>query len=85
MAKTLIFKKEHEEKLKKLKIKTKFSKELRRSFLQKDGRDGMIPKTLDKFMSIQKNTGWYFFTSMAFNWKKSEDGYAYWRKILWMG
>lgn len=82
MAKTLIFKKEHEKKLKQLKIKSKFSKELRRSFSEEGGRNGMVIKTMDQFMSMQKKLGWYMFISTAFDWRKTIDGYAYWKEIF---
>lgn len=81
MAKTLIFKKEHEKKLKDLKLKTEFSNEVRRSFSEEKGRDGLVIKDLDSFMSIQKNMSWSYFIGNAFNWEKTERNYLFWEEV----
>jgi len=70
MSKTIIFKSEFENKLKKLKIKTKFIKNLRnykRTYL-----------TLERLNAIHN---WEDFISLSFKWSSTPEGFEYWDNI----
>lgn len=78
MSKTLFFKPEHERKLKKLKIKTEFCRELRRKYPNGKQADTMYPYTLKKFMERQKEWNFSEFVSWAFTWAETARGHSFW-------
>jgi hypothetical protein len=75
MSKTIVFKTEFEEKLKKLKIKTKFVKNLKNpqwSFMD------MIDSYKQKF---ENATSWKTFVVYSFRWERTPEGHLYWERI----
>lgn len=69
MGKTVIFKPEFEEKLKKLRIKRKFLKNW------KAEKPTVTLKGLDRCRD------WRHFVSCAFIWKSTAEGFDYWKNI----
>jgi hypothetical protein len=71
--KPVIFKKEFEDKLKKLRIKTKFVKNIRN---QHKGS-----KLQQRIQYLDRITYWKNFVSAAFFWVNTPEGWKYWVKI----
>jgi len=84
MSKTIIFKPEFEKKLKKLKIKTKFIKNLRNpkwTILPNLNIMEMNYKRMKYKERFENSKNWSEFISHAFNWINSPEGFDYWDKI----
>lgn len=75
MAKTIIFKPEFEQKLKELKVKTKFINNLRYYC-----KAWEVP--LDKKIAEMNNVNTFKdFVGMAYIWTNTPEGYEFWDKI----
>jgi hypothetical protein len=80
MAKTIVFKKEFEDNLKKLKIKTKFLKNLTVESVNKNnGCDLQTIEEVVKFLNFSQS--FERFISRSFLWSKSNEGDSYWFHI----
>jgi hypothetical protein len=78
MAKTIVFKKEFEDKLKKLKIKTKFLKNLTvESVNSNTSKDFKTIEDVVKHLNSRAN--WERFLVESFSWWHSNEGADYWR------
>ena len=75
MSKTIVFKKEFEDKLKKLKIKTKFVNNIK-AYCKLRDRD--LQKHIDR-LNLQET--WDHFTYWSFIWGETPEGYDYWNNI----
>jgi hypothetical protein len=78
MAKTIIFKKEFEDKLKKLKIKTKFLKNLKngKGCLQRRYFSGQ-----ERIEEINTRVSWWGFVNGMAIWESTPEGHNYWENI----
>ena len=72
MSKTIVFKKEFEDKLKELKIKTKFVKNV------KDDCKQNHYDLQDHLHYLNSKIYWYNFIGDAFWWHMTPEGRAYW-------
>lgn len=72
---TYVFKSEFEKKLKKLKIKTKFLKNVQCSNWNSN------LSNIEKCRKLNTEVRWSGFISDAFDWTDTEDGHVYWNKI----
>jgi len=80
MAKTIVFKKEFEDKLKKLKIKTKFLNNLTIESVNKNVYQHFT--TLKEVVnSLNLSYNWSRFLSRSFVWSDSNEGSQYWFDI----
>jgi hypothetical protein len=75
MSKTIVFTPEFENKLKRLKVKTKFIKNV-----NKYKRDSYIGTN---HLSLNKESEWLFFIANAFPWSNSPEGIDFWAKIAY--
>ena len=75
MSKTIVFKKEFEDKLKELKIKTKFVKNVKDDCKR---HDYSLQKRL---YELNSKTYWFNFINNAFWWHMTPEGHAYWDVI----
>ena len=75
MSKTIVFKKEFEDKLKELKIKTKFVNNIK-AYCKLRDRD--LQKHIDR---LNKMPNWCSFINNAFAWVYTPEGRAYWEDI----
>lgn len=71
---TYVFKPEFEEKLKKLKIKTKFLKNVQYDIKH-------ITTLRKRCQVLNSYKLWYTFIDMAFDWTQTEEGYKCWINI----
>jgi hypothetical protein len=80
MAKTIVFKPEFEEKLKKLKIKTKFIYNIKRDLDIKlqDTTDKTLIKRIEE---LDDRPSWRLFILGAFVWEYTPEGKDYWSYI----
>jgi len=90
------FKPEFELKLKRLRIKSKFIKELRAYLLRVGTESAPGPvclhatecvdittwRTIDSAIYLNKLKYWRTFIARAFDWTETKDGYQYWNEIL---
>ena len=77
MSKTIIFKKEFEDKLKKLRIKTRFVKNFRNPKWD-------IPINEDKYKKLFNSAkDWNSFIGYAFQWHNTPERFQYWCEIAW--
>jgi len=77
MAKTIVFKKEFEDKLKKLKIKTKFLNNLTvESVNQNIGNHFQTIEEVVKHLNSKQS--WLDFLRCSFFWRTSNEGADYW-------
>jgi mRNA-degrading endonuclease RelE of RelBE toxin-antitoxin system len=75
MSKTIVFKPEFEKKLKKLKIKTKFVKNL------KNPQWPHPDKTNYYKQEFENAPNWKMFIHYAFNWARTPEDHFYWERI----
>ena len=75
MSKTIVFKKEFESKLKVLKIKTKFVKNVKDHCKQYDH------DLQDHICDLNRSISWFDFVNDAFWWSKTPEGHNYWSGI----
>lgn len=86
------FKFEFESRLKKLRIKSKFVKEMksyvsRKLLLPRElklhlkGVDRNTHRNIDSATILNQSEGWFAFIYQGFDWFESEDGYLYWLEI----
>lgn len=86
------FKPEFELRLKRLRIKSKFVKELkayvsRKLLLQRElklhlkGVDRNTHRNIDSAAILNKSKSWTEFVEQAFDWEESTDKYFYWLEI----
>lgn len=78
MAKTIAFKPEFEKKLKKLRIKTKYVKNLMKPGAI-EANMGIQPKDPVEYAN-NKHT-WYRFITDTFAWKSTPEGFTFWSNI----
>ena len=72
MSKTIVFKKEFEDKLKELKIKTKFVKNMKDDCKRYN-------QDLQYRLKIMKEIAeWYNFIDCSFIWSETPEGHDYW-------
>ena len=87
------FKFEFESKLKKLRIKSKFVKEMksyvsRKLLLPRElklhlkGVDRNTHRNIDSAAILNQSKNWETFIVNAFIWEETSDGYMYWREIV---
>lgn len=78
MSKTITFKPEFEEKLKELRIKTRYIRNLRRArgFAQL-----LFKNFTDRINSVNKRDNWRSFISSMAVWSTTLEGYEYWSDI----
>lgn len=77
MSKTIVFKKEFESKLKVLKIKTKFVKNMKND-CKRYNHDFNLQ---DRINRLNRYTAWYNFIDHAFLWCDTPEGHDYWIAI----
>ena len=75
MSKTIVFKKEFEDKLKELKIKTRFVKNVKNNCRM----DGC--RLQDRLYDLNSKTYWFNFVNSAFTWVYTPEGRDYWGDI----
>jgi hypothetical protein len=83
MSKTIVFKKEFEDKLKKLRIKTKFINNLK---TVKDPLGSITsledsPSLKERIEKLNDRYYWIDFIYGSFTWDKTPEGHAYWENI----
>lgn len=87
------FKFEFESRLKKLRIKSKFVKEMksyvsRKLLLPRElklhlkGVDRNTHRNIDSAAILNQSKNWEIFIVNAFIWEETSDGYMYWREIM---
>lgn len=87
------FKFEFESRLKKLRIKSKFVKEMksyvsRKLLLPRElklhlkGVDRNTHRNIDSAAILNQSESWEQFMIKAFAWEETDDGYHYWQKIM---
>jgi len=80
MAKTIVFKKEFEDKLKKLKIKTKFLNNLTVESVNRNSGKGFT--TIKEVVGhLNSQLYWQSFLSQSFYWHDSNEGSEYWLNL----
>lgn len=75
MSKTIVFKKEFEDKLKELKIKTKFVKNVKNDCRM----DGC--RLQYRIYDLNRKIYWFNFVNNAFVWHMTPEGQIYWADI----
>ena len=79
---TIVFKPEFEKKLKDLKIKTKFIKNMKYHILHEDYMECGCPNTVKEQLSILNNVeDWWTFIWKGFNPETTKEGMPYWSNI----
>lgn len=73
---TIVFKKEFEVKLKKLRIKTKFIHNIKHYRTEGDSFKERII-----FLNKESNKNWRNFILAAFSWENTPEGVNYWSKV----
>lgn len=87
------FKFEFESKLKKLRIKSKFVKEMKSYVSRKlllprelklhlEGVDRNTHRNIDSAAILNQSKDWKGFVAHAFAWEETEDGYQFWENIM---
>lgn len=74
MSQTIIFKKEFEDKLKDLSIKTRFVKNIKRNSTDKE-----FTKSIIRMLNNQAS--WFMFINSAFPWSETPERFKYWCDI----
>ena len=75
MIKTIVFKKEFEDKLKELKIKTKFVKNVK-DYCKRNYYDLQY-----HLHDLNEKVHWRSFVDFAFTWSRTPEGHNYWSGI----